>query len=84
MRRTWKLHGRRRPYTATGVRRLPCFRCGRPAVHQWIICADGLYRPICPRCDVALNALALKWLRHPAAARLSRRYRAGLAEEGKE
>ena len=50
--------GRRKPYTQVGIRRVPCFRCGRPAYYQWQICADGnVYRPLCVRCDMAMNDL---------------------------
>lgn len=60
---TWRRHGRRTPYTPAGVRRLPCFRCGQPAAHQWSVCADGnLWRPLCLACDVALNRLVLTWM----------------------
>lgn len=42
---------RKKPYTVIGIRRMKCFRCGRPARHQWQICADGSqYRPICGAC----------------------------------
>lgn len=55
--------GRRKPYTARGIRRVPCFRCGKPARFQWQICADGnLYRPICWACDVALNRVVLEFM----------------------
>lgn len=57
---------RKKPYTAIGIRRLKCFRCRKPAEHQWQICADGnQYRPL--SCDVALNALVLRWMRDPKA-----------------
>lgn len=59
-------HGRKTPYSAIGIRRLPCFRCGQKATHQWNICADeGLYRPVCFGCDIALNRLVLRWMRFP-------------------
>lgn len=59
-------HGRRRPYTARGVRRLPCFRCGARASQQWSVCADGnLFRPVCDSCDVALNDLTLRFMGDP-------------------
>lgn len=65
---THRRHGRKKPYTEAGVRRLPCFRCGEPARFQWSICADGnLHRPICVRCDVALNTLVLVWANDPDA-----------------
>lgn len=57
-------YGRRKPYTEIGISRLPCFRCGEKAHHQWQICADGnLYRPVCLDCDIALNKLVLRWMR---------------------
>ena len=61
--KTWRRHGRREPYTTAGIRRLPCFRCGQPAEHQWSACSDGnLWRPVCLACDVALNRLVLEWM----------------------
>ena len=56
---------RRIPYTERGIKRLKCFRCKiRPAVHQWQVCADGnTYRPICLKCDIALNRLVLRWMK---------------------
>jgi len=66
--KTWPLHGRKEPYTEIGVRRLPCFRCGRPSRYQWQICSDGnIYRPICEACDVELNVLVLNFMRFPAS-----------------
>lgn len=63
MEKTWRLHGRPKPYTERGIRRLPCFRCGRRSRFQWSTCADGnLWRPICERCDIALNSLVLRWM----------------------
>lgn len=57
------MHGRRRPYTDAGIKRVPCARCGSPARYQWNICSDGnLFRPICEACDVALNRLVLRWM----------------------
>lgn len=55
--------GKRTPYTARGIKRVKCFRCGGPAVHQWNICADGGYRPLCIECDIALNRLVLSFMR---------------------
>jgi hypothetical protein len=66
---------RRKPYTAIGIRRLKCFRCGARAEFQWQVCADGnQYRPLCRDCDVGLNALVLRWMRHPEAERLTAAY----------
>lgn len=59
------------PYTAAGISRLRCIRCGGQAVHQWQICSDGNnWRPLCLACDVALNELVLRWFGHPRAAEL--------------
>jgi hypothetical protein len=54
--------GRRKPYTAIGIARLACFRCGAAARTQWQICSDGnIYRPVCLPCDVELNRMVLVW-----------------------
>lgn len=75
-----KRHGRKQPYTEASIRRLPCARCGRPARHQWNACADGLYRPICDHCDIALNRLALRFMRDPDAAAKIRTYKTHIKE----
>lgn len=57
---------RKQPYTEEGIKRMACLRCGKPAVHQWQICADGnAYRPICLECDIALNEMALRFMNFP-------------------
>jgi len=54
---------RNKPYTQIGIERLKCFRCKNRAFHQWNICSDnGVYRPICKQCDIALNELVLRWM----------------------
>lgn len=54
---------RTKPYTERGIRRLRCRRCDAPAARQWQICADNnVYRPLCIECDIALNALVLRWM----------------------
>jgi len=60
-----KRHGRTKPYTENGVKRLPCARCGKPAKQQWITCADGFWRPICVECDIKLNEMVLKFMNDP-------------------
>lgn len=55
-------HGRRKPYTEIGIKRLPCVRCRQQATQQWRACADGLWRPICTRCDVLLNRIVLQFM----------------------
>lgn len=57
---------RRKPYTDIGIRRMACYRCQRPAVHQWQVCGDrNIYRPICLKCDIQLNKLVLRWMGDP-------------------
>lgn len=60
------MSGRKKPYTAIGIKRKKCFRCGAQASQQWQICADGnTYRPICDPCDIDLNRVVLRWARDP-------------------
>ena len=66
---SWSARGRTEPYTAAGIRRVGCVRCGAPAVHQWQVCADrNLFRAFCLDCDIALNRLVLDWANDPNAA----------------
>lgn len=52
-----------------------CIRCGKRAVFQWQVCADGnVWRPLCPTCDVALNRMVLQWMGDPAAEAKIKRY----------
>lgn len=63
----WKTN-RRKPYTTIGIKRMKCIRCAAPAVFQWSICSDNnRYRPLCTACDVGLNRMVLRWMRHPDA-----------------
>ncbi len=72
---------RRKPYTAGGIQRVPCARCGLPSRYQWQICADKrVYRGLCRVCDVALNALVLKFVGDPWAAEKIALYRAKVRE----
>ena len=79
-------HGRKAPYTAIGITRLPCFRCGEKAFSQWQVCADkGTYRPLCAECDLALNDLVLRWMLDPQAeVKIAKYYRSLLKTEHKE
>ena len=62
--------GRKKPYTARGIVRLPCARCGtRPALFQWNCCANAnRWMPLCADCDVDLNRRTLEWLMGKQAA----------------
>ena len=55
-------HKRRKPYTAKGIKRIPCKRCGLPSSRQFRICALGSWAGVCDACDLELNALVLKFL----------------------
>ncbi len=66
--------GRKTPYTAIGIRRLKCVRCGNPATAQWNSCADGVYRPVCEECDVEINRIVLRFFRDPEAKAKLRKY----------
>ncbi len=71
---------RTRPYTAIGISRVPCFRCGKPSRYQWQVCADQrTFRGLCTDCDVGLNALVLRWMRDPDAAAKVAAYRKSVA-----
>ena len=49
---SYKMAGRKKPYTDAEIKRLKCIRCGSPACATRNICADaGLYRPVCKACD---------------------------------
>jgi hypothetical protein len=72
--------GRRKPYTARGITRVPCARCRAPSVHQWQVCANGnRYLGVCRACDVEMNRLALDFIGHPHADALMETYRRSLA-----
>lgn len=71
-------HGRKKPYTEVGVKRLPCARCGKPAHMQWRACADGLWRPICKKCDIMLNRIVLIFMKDPDYVTKLEKYRKSL------
>ena len=58
---------RRRPYTDTGIGRVPCERCGAPSITQWQICATGnQWAGVCLECDIDLNRLVVEFMRLPS------------------
>ncbi len=72
-------HGRKKPYTPAGIKRLLCARCGKPAMHQWQICSDGnIWRPVCKECDILLNDMVLEFMRGPEREEKLQRYIAAL------
>lgn len=67
--------GRREPYTALGISRVPCARCGKPSVHQWNACAiNNRFVGICTDCDIALNKMVLRFMRIAGWRKLIARY----------
>jgi len=73
------MQGRKRPYTAIGIKRCKCVRCGKPAHAEWQACADGrLHRPLCIQCDIELNEMVLKWIGFPDWEEKMRKYKEGL------
>ena len=52
---------RRQPYSARGIARVPCVKCGRPSAHQWRICATGAWSAVCLDCDIAINRMVAEW-----------------------
>lgn len=78
-------HGRKKPYTESGVRRLPCSRCGNMASHQWQVCADNnLWRPLCVSCDIELNRLVLDWMGDPELESKIESYKKQMCDGGNQ
>jgi hypothetical protein len=68
--------GRKKPYTQIGIRRLKCQRCGGKPEHQWNCCAnDNRWVPVCRRCDIELNRLALDFFKIKGRKSLMKAYR---------
>ena len=68
---------RKKIYTQRGLSRVPCFRCGEPSSSQWNACSlNNKYAGICTKCDTALNALVLKFMRVPNWEKIASEYRA--------
>jgi hypothetical protein len=71
----WQIR-RKQPYTEIGLKRLKCIRCGEPPYGQWQICSEGNnYRPLCTGCDIKLNRMVLKFMKHPHAEQLAAEYK---------
>lgn len=65
---------RLRPYTARGLAKVPCARCGRPSEHQWSLrpCATGVkaWHGLCREHDAELNRQTLRFFNVPDADRI--------------
>jgi len=70
-----KYSGRRKSYTVTGIKKVPCIRCGKPSYATWQACANERYHiPVCKSCDIGLNRLALKYFKIPNRELLMKEY----------
>lgn len=68
--------GRKHRYSAIGIARRKCASCGKPARYQWNCCANGnRWVPVCGKCDVEMNEMFLRFVRHPFRGALMARYR---------
>jgi len=67
--------GRKTPYTRIGLKRLSCVRCGDPAARQVVFPVDGLWKPLCVRCDEELQLIFLVYLGDPDIDSKIERYR---------
>jgi len=66
---------RKKPYTKTGISRVPCLRCGKPSIQQWQICSlDNKYAGVCTECDIELNKLVLKFMRVKERRQIIKKY----------
>ena len=72
--------GRHKLYTRIGLQRLSCVRCGDPASRQVRFSVDGLWKPVCKRCDEELQLLFLIYVDDPDIDSKIERYRNEIAE----
>ena len=60
----------RKPYAARGSKRCNGLGCGAPAFHQWSACAvNNKHMPLCWKCDIKLNSVALSFVLGKAKAK---------------
>lgn len=52
---------RKQPYTAKGVSRVPCVKCGKPSEFQWRICSTDKHTAVCRECDIEINRMVSEW-----------------------
>jgi DTW domain-containing protein YfiP len=72
---------RTKPYTAQGIKRKKCIRCGKQASYQWNICSLGKsYWPVCITCDILLNELVLDWLKWTDRKEIIKKYKEKINE----
>jgi hypothetical protein len=78
---------RKKPYTARGIKRVPCSRhgCGKPGYASWNICSDGgQMRVFCAECDVGMNELAMRYAFGDTREDDLAAYRAKVLGDGKD
>ena len=57
---------RKKAYTDAQIAKGKCVRCGEQAEFQWSACADdNIWRLLCGKCDLELNAIVLRWYNFP-------------------
>ena len=67
--------GRRRPYTAKGIHKIPCVKCGSPSTQQWQICSlNNEWFGVCTKCDIEIHSLVLKFFDIPDRQKLIQKY----------
>ena len=75
---------RTKPYTAIGIKRKKCIRCGKQAATQWQICSDGnQYRPLCTDCDIELNKTVLEFMGFKNSEKMIENYKLKINKEEK-
>jgi NAD-dependent SIR2 family protein deacetylase len=64
------------PYTRRSIKRAQCVRCGERASDAFTICAAGTHRqlPVCKECDIAINAMIVRFLGFPDAEQMIETY----------
>lgn len=78
---------RHKAYTAAGLKRVCCVKCGAKASEQWSIKACAMkrvlvWRPLCAECDIQLNELVLEFLAIPNFQEAIAEYRKQQSIEG--
>lgn len=56
------------------IEAMSCIRCGKEAIKEWVIPADGEVRNLCLRCDAAVNHAALTAMQLPNVDELMTAY----------
>lgn len=77
--------GRKKPYTERGIKKAPCYRCGKPSSKQWQICAlNNRWLGVCDECDIKLNSVVLRFFRFVDQSHILQKYEAKLLKKKPE